>query len=155
MLIAAAGAVISLLVMTRMPINASAGDEDDLTPIRIWSQPELAFPLLPDQGPIVVTITYRIDPARHDEFVVLMEASRRSRLRNGALSWGLFRDMSDVGLYAEYFTDESWVEYLRRQERMTAADIALREARLSFHIGAEPPAIARFVAEPTGTTRAA
>ena len=155
MLIAAAGAVISLLLMTRLPISANARDDDDLTPIRVWSQPELAFPILPDQGPIVVTITYSIDPARHDEFVVLMEASRRSRLRNGALSWGLFRDMSEGSRYVEYFTDESWVEYLRRQERMTAADIALRDQRLSFHLGSEPPVVARFVAEPTGTTRSA
>ena len=155
MLIAAAGAVIALLLLRRLPISASSGDDDDLTPIRIWSQPELAFPIQPDQGPIVVTVTYRIDPARHDDFVALMEATRRSRLRAGALSWGLFRDMSDGGLYVEYFTDESWVEYLRRQERMTAADIALREQRLSFHTGAEPPMIARFVAEPTGATRAA
>ena len=84
-----------------------------------------------------------------------MEASRRSRLRNGALSWGLFRDMSEGSRYVEYFTDESWVEYLRRQERMTAADIALRDQRLSFHLGSEPPVVARFVAEPTGTTRSA
>lgn len=155
MLLASAGAVLTLLLMSRMPIAATGGDDEDLTPIRIWSQPELAFPVQHDQGPIVVTITYRIDPARHEEFVALMESTRRSRLRNGALSWGLFRDMSDGAQYVEYFTDESWVEYLRRQERMTAADIVLRDQRLAFHAGPEPPVIARFVAEPTGASRPA
>ena len=47
----------------------------------------------------------------------------------------------------EYFVDETWVEHLRRLERFTAADAGLREQRLAFHRGAQPPAVRRFVAE--------
>ncbi len=151
MTLAAGGAMLLLLLLNRVKVGGDTGE--DLTPAGAWSQPEVAFAIEPEQGPVVVTITLKIDPVRHDEFVALMEESRRSRLRNGALSWGLFRDLSDTGTYVEYFTDESWVEYLRRQERMTAADILLREQRLSFHIGSEPPAITRYLAEPTGTIR--
>ena len=41
--------------------------------------------------------------------------------------------------FVEQITDESWTEHLRRFHRATAADVALRERRLAFHEGAEPP----------------
>jgi quinol monooxygenase YgiN len=96
----------------------------------------------------MTTIEYRIDPARADEFRAVMQESRRSRLRQGALSWELFRDTNDPGRYLEYFVDESWVEHLRRFDRVTAADVALRARRLAFHLGDEPPAVTRYIAEP-------
>ena len=49
-----------------------------------------------------------------------MQQTRRARLRQGALSWGLFRDPAMPGRYVEYFVDETWVEHLRRLERFTA-----------------------------------
>jgi hypothetical protein len=51
------------------------------------------------------------------------------------------------GRYIEYFLDETWVEHLRRHERFTAADVGLRERRLAFHLGAEPPRVQRFIGE--------
>ncbi len=95
----------------------------------------------------MTTIEYRIDPARAAEFRRVMDESRSSRLRQGALSWELFRDTSDAGRYLEYFVDESWVEHLRRFDRVTAADVALRARRLAFHLGEQPPLITRCVAE--------
>ena len=67
----------------------------------------------------------------------------------GALSWGLFRDTAVPGRYLEYFLDETWVEHLRRLERFTAADAGLRERRLAFHLGAEPPRVQRYLGEST------
>ena len=40
------------------------------------------------------------------------------------------------------------VEHLRRLERFTAGDSALRERRLAFHLGPESPIVRRYVAEP-------
>jgi hypothetical protein len=57
-----------------------------------------------------------------------MERTRRARLRQGALSWGLFRDTAVPGRYVEYFVDENWVEHQRRLERFTAFDAELRAA---------------------------
>jgi hypothetical protein len=76
-----------------------------------------------------------------------MQRTRRARLRQGALSWGLFRDVSVPGRYVEYFVDENWLEHQRRLERFTAFDAGLREQRLAFHIGSEPPVLRRYVAE--------
>ena len=72
---------------------------------------------------------------------------RLARLRQGALSWGLFRDAAHPGRLLEYFVDENWVEHQRRLERFSAFDAGLREQRLAFHLGDEPPRIKRFVAQ--------
>ena len=77
-------------------------------------------------------------------------SARKPDLRQGALSWGLFRDTAVPGRYLEYFVDENWIEHLRRLERFTAADVGLREQRLALHIGAEPPRVQRFLADRPG-----
>jgi len=100
----------------------------------------------------MVTVEYLIDPAKAEAFAEVMRKTRRARLRQGALSWGLFRDTTAPGRYIEYFVDESWVEHLRRLERFTAADAGLRDQRLAFHRGDKPPEVRRFVAESLRTT---
>jgi quinol monooxygenase YgiN len=97
---------------------------------------------------VLVTIEYLIDPARADEFAAVMRETRANRLQKGALSWGLFQDTERPGRYLEYFLDESWADHLRRFERMTAADLALRDRRYALHIGPQPPQVHRYVAEP-------
>jgi hypothetical protein len=47
----------------------------------------------------------------------------------------------------EYFVDENWLEHQRRLERFTAFDAELREQRLAFHLGSEPPRLSRYVAD--------
>ena len=51
------------------------------------------------------------------------------------------------GRYVEHMLDESWVEHLRRFDRVTAYDVALRNRRLAMHIGDEPPRVTRSIAE--------
>ena len=119
----------------------------DFTPARSGTVPEPAFEIAPDEGPVMVTLEYQIDPARALEFAQVMERTRRARLRQGALSWGLFRDTAVPGRYVEYFVDENWVEHQRRLERFTAFDAELRAQRLAFHVGAEPPVLRRYVAD--------
>jgi MFS family permease len=122
--------------------------DEDLTPARAWKEPVTAFPVPPDRGPVMVTVIFDIDPARAAEFHAVMQESRVSRLKHGVLAWELFRDTSQPGRYIEYFIEESWVAHLRRFERMTATELSLQQRKASFHIGALPPAVARYVAEP-------
>jgi hypothetical protein len=77
-----------------------------------------------------------------------MRESRRIRLRNGALSWELFRDPVDPRRWVEYFTSPSWIEFQRQQERLSAYDIAVRDRKWGFHVGESPPLVTRLVAEP-------
>jgi len=76
-----------------------------------------------------------------------MQRTRRARLRQGALSWGLFRDAAHPERVIEYFVDENWLEHQRRLERFSAFDADLRVQRLGFHTGTEPPRVQRFIAQ--------
>jgi MFS family permease len=138
---------VLLLATRRFSVE---GEEVDFSPAAPRNGPEVAIDIEPDQGPVMVTLEYRIDPARAAEFNSVMQLTRAARLRQGALSWGLFRDTAEPGRYVEYFVDETWVEHLRRLERFTAADADLRSQRLGFHLGAEPPLLRRYVAETQG-----
>jgi MFS family permease len=124
-----------------------AGPDLDYSPAPTNPRPEPAIAVEPDEGPVMVTFEYLIDPARADEFAAVMQRTRGARLRQGALSWGLFRDTAHPGRYVEYFVDENWLEHQRRLERFTAFDAELRAQRLAFHLGAEPPKMQRYVAD--------
>ena len=145
LLIASATAVVSALLVNRLMANNSV--EEDLTPTDTFKVPVAEAP--PETGQVVLSVEYHIDPARADDFRALMQESRRSRLRHGALSWELLRDIGDPGRFIEQIVDESWAEHLRRFDRVTAADAELRDHKLAFHIGASPPRVTRCVAEST------
>jgi quinol monooxygenase YgiN len=95
----------------------------------------------------MVHIEYLIDPRQSEAFLALMEDSRRSRLRQGALEWSLLHDISQPGRFVEQVIDESWTEHLRRFDRITAADAALRERKLAFHLAEDPPLVTRYILE--------
>ena len=145
--VAAAAVVGPLLWLATRRLSVEGGADPDFSPVRPSSMPKTAIDVAPDEGPVMVTVEYQIDPAQAEAFTAVMQKTRRARLRQGALSWGLFRDTEAPGRYIEYFVDESWVEHLRRLERFTAADAGLREQRLALHRGAAPPKVQRFVAE--------
>jgi MFS family permease len=144
--VAAALAGVCGLYLTRRWSVEGGGDED-LSPQPPRPVTGVSLDIAPDEGPVMVVIEYRIDPARARDFAQVMQATRRARLRQGALSWGLFKDAGVPGRYVESFVDENWVEHLRRHERFTAADDDLRLQRLAFHLGPEPPVVKRYVAE--------
>jgi MFS family permease/quinol monooxygenase YgiN len=124
------------------------GTSDDLSPRRVVPAPSRQD--TPGEGHVMVMIEYRVDPARAGDFRQLMLGEgRRSRLRNGALSWELLRDIHQPERFVEVIVDESWTDHLRRFDRTTAADAALREKRLAFHLGNEPPRITKSLMETT------
>ncbi len=120
---------------------------EDPTPAGPLARPSVSAP--PESGHVIVTIEYRIDPEDAPAFRTLMEESRRSRLRQGAVAWDLLADIHEPGRFVEVIEDASWTEHLRRFERASAADVALRERKLAFHIGDEPPVVRRAVRQST------
>ncbi len=137
---------VAVLLATRR-LSVEGGLDIDFTPAPLGSVPEPAAAVGAEEGPVMVTLEYLIDPARAPDFAAVMQRTRRARLRQGALSWGLFRDVAVPGRYVEYFVDENWVEHQRRLERFTAFDAELRQERLAFHLGSEPPLLRRYVAD--------
>ena len=141
---------IAMLVATRLLKDDMI--EEDLTPSRAFNVPVAPTP--PSSGLVMVTIEYLIDPERAAAFLQLMQESRSSRLRQGALNWELLHDLGEPQRYLEQIVDESWTEHLRRFDRTTAADVALRDRKLAFHLGDEPPKITRYAMSPTQRAQA-
>ena len=55
----------------------------------------------PDQGPVLVTVKYVIDPAKAPEFLRKIHKYERIRRRDGAISWGVFVDTQAPDTYLE------------------------------------------------------
>lgn len=145
-LFAAVCGVLAMALANRL--MPGHGMVEDLTPSSsLLQQPQADAP--PAHGHVMVMVEYRIDPARAAEFRTLMQESRGSRLRHGALSWELLQDINEPGRFVEMIEDESWTDHLRRFDRVTAADVALRDRKLAFHIGESPPVVSRSVMETT------
>jgi MFS family permease len=141
----AACSLLVAVVATRGRVLEGAQEEDH-TPTHPWDEPEPAHPVQLDDGPVMVTLEYLIDPARRGEFESIMAETRSARMREGAVLWGLFEDIGQPGRFVEYFACDTWADYLRRFQRFTSMDERLREMRLAFHLGDTPPRISRYIA---------
>lgn len=142
----AAAVIGPLLLFLMHRRGVPCAEDEDLTPVSIGSN--LTPPVVDvrsDDGPVIVTIEYIIDPTRSEEFKSVMKDTRSARLRQGALSWRLYFDITEPGRYIEQIVNESWVEHQRLLERFTASDANLRARRLAFHINSSPPRIHRYL----------
>jgi hypothetical protein len=131
----ALGAALLFGLRYRMPVAENL----DLRPSTRWSETARIVEPHPDQGPVLVTVEYRIDPGSSREFARAMQGMRRIRLRDGAIEWGLFHDTADLARYVEFFIVESWLDHLRQHERFTVSDRATAKLVQSFHVGETPP----------------
>ena len=109
----------------------------DFRPTLDWPAPVLAETPEPDSGPVMVTIEYRVQPAKRAEFVAAMQAVREMRRRNGAYFWELFHDSADTARFIECFMDESWIEHLRQHERASVSDREIRQRAKQFMVKGE------------------
>jgi MFS family permease len=139
---AAASFGLGLLAALRWRLQAIGAL--DLTP-SVRPEPVTAIDPAPDDGPVLVLIRYRVDPARTEEFAAAMRAMRRVRRRDGAYRWGLFEDVADPGCFVETYVVRSWAEHLRQHERFTAEDLAVRDRIRTFHVGDDPPTVSHFI----------
>jgi hypothetical protein len=88
----------------------------------------------PDQGPVLVTVKYVIDPAKAPEFLHQIHNYERVRRRDGAISWGIFVDTEAPNTYLESFQVDSWAEHERQHNRFTQADGEVEKQVLSYAI---------------------
>jgi hypothetical protein len=123
----------------RWPLAKSA--LDDLTPAGVWSDPIVDIEPRPDDGPVLITVEYLVDPADTDDFISAMHELNRIRRRDGAYRWGLYADLERPGFHLETFLVDSWSEHLRQHGRLTVADLEVTKLIRSFHRGEEPPAV--------------
>ena len=138
--IAAAGLVAGVALARRWPLAEAEGS--DLTPAEgAWADPHVHLEPRPDDGPVLITVEYQVDPADAERFVPAMEELGRIRRRDGAFRWNLYADLERPGVYLETFVVDSWSEHLRQHERLTVADLELTRLTKSFHRGEDPPVV--------------
>ncbi|HEV7258102.1 MAG TPA: MFS transporter [Bosea sp. (in: a-proteobacteria)] len=141
---AALGQVLALFALAaRHPLGAMSGL--DLSPSSHWPAPVVEGTVEADRGPVMVTIEYRVDPARMADFVRAMRPMRRIRRRDGAIGWYLLQDAAAPGIVVESFVLESWLEHLRQHERVTHTDREHQAAAHAFHLGPEPPVVRHLI----------
>jgi hypothetical protein len=144
MLVAGAGLLLGLLAATRYRL--AEGATLDLTPSLHWPQPAVTVEPPAEDGPVLVTLEYRIDPVHAGDFARAMGEVRLERLRDGALRWELFHDPADPHRYVETFLVESWVEHLRQHERVTLTDRRAEARARALHRGPTSAAVSHLVA---------
>ena len=148
--IAAAGALIAIPLTWRWKLQTAAGI--DLTPSMHWPTPVISHEVEHDQGPVLVTVEYRIEPANREAFLSALERLAHERRRDGAYAWGVFEDATEEGRYLETFLVESWLEHLRQHRRVTNADRLLQNAVHQFHVEGAPK-VTHFIAAEQGEPR--
>jgi MFS family permease len=98
----------------------------DVTPWNHWRLPaivqEEAMAL--EQGPVLVTVHYRVRAEHANTFLDAIQNIARIRRRDGAMWWGIFRDLEHADAYVETFLVTSWAEHVRQHERLTRGDQA-------------------------------
>jgi len=116
-------------------------DSLNLSPSLHWPAPTVAIDMENDDGPVLITVEYEIDPKNFEKFKNCMHEMKLARLRDGALHWGLFQDAEYPGRVIENFLVESWAEHLRQHDRVTEADKSVQEKAWSLHIGNSHPKV--------------
>ncbi|MBD2776760.1 MFS transporter [Iningainema sp. BLCCT55] len=140
---AAIGLMVCVVLTVRYRLRCA--EKLDLTASLHWNQPAHAFEPCPNDGPVLVSIEYYIDPANAEEFTKAMQALSQIRRRDGAIQWGLYQDLSNPGKFVETAIVESWAEHKRQFERVTNADKVVEERVRAFHIGDEPPKVSQMI----------
>ncbi len=136
--------LVAWLLTARLTLTRHAGE--DRSPTAPTPDPLLDAPVALDRGPVMVEVTYEVDPQRARDFQRAMRDMRRMRLRNGALSWNLFQDAADHHRWLEVFVDETWLSHLRQHHRLTVEDRAIKARAEGFHAGVSPPPVRHMVA---------
>jgi len=118
-------ATTALALFQRLPDSTV-----DLTAWNHWALPALDDSVLPegeDSGPVLVTVEYTVAPENVEEFIKAAHRYGRIRHRDGAMRWGIFRDLENPDQFLETFVVISWAEHLRQHDRMTQADRKVEE----------------------------
>jgi MFS family permease len=117
-------ATVALGLVAKLPDTTT-----DVSPWNHWRLPAIVTESRPafDEGPVLVTVEYRVARDSTRAFVEAMREYGRIRRRDGASQWGVFRDLEEADRYVETFLVSSWAEHLRQHERSTVADRDVEE----------------------------
>jgi MFS family permease len=130
--IAAAALVLLFLATSRYKLSVPESIDVELS---ATDAPVVTLIPEPSDGPVLVTVRYRVRSEDFDAFNTEMRRVERQRRRTGARQWGLFRDLVDVDVVLETYIVESWAEHLRQHDRTTNTDLAVLGDARRYSIG--------------------
>jgi MFS family permease len=139
---------LAMSALLAIPFPIAPAEGLDLSPAHAWREPATHGDVDPDEGPVVVSVEYRIEVPAPPEFRQALDALIRLRLRDGALRAEVFADVADPTRVVELFTVPTWGEHLRQHERLTVHDQAITARVRQYHVGPERPVVTHFVAYP-------
>ncbi|MER6915998.1 MFS transporter [Streptomyces sp. NPDC000594] len=140
LLIAGATMLLSALTVRWWPLRDS-GDIDP-TPSDHWPSPPLVFEPGESDGPVLVSVVYRVPAERQRLFTDRMRHVARSRRRTGALSWGLYQDGHDPERFIENYLVPSWAGHRAQHHvRLTATDRRYEEEARALLVPGTAPEV--------------
>jgi len=142
--LAALGLLLGLATAVRWRLRT--GEQLDLTPSAHWPEPAVAIEPGPEEGPVLVTIEYRVEPENVLKFVAAMQSVGRMRKRTGAYEWELYSDPAETDRYVETFLARTWAEHLRQHTRPTITDQQVEERALAFTRPGSEPVVSHYIA---------
>ena len=153
-LASAAGVRISLMVsagtlvllhLVHRRVAVEMGKESDVMPGAQLPELTITGEPLPDDGPVLIQIEYRIDASNRNAFVRAIRRVGPTRRRNGATSWRVYRDLGEEDRYVERYVIASWAEYVRLRSRMTMADSRLQAQVEQLQRSGVPIRVSRLI----------
>jgi MFS family permease len=126
-------------------VRVEMGEEADVVPGARLPELAIASEPSPDDGPVLIQLEYRIDPANRDAFLKAIQKVGPTRRRNGATRWRMFRDLGEEGRFVERYVIASWAEYVRLRARMTMADSQLQQRAAALQRPGVPIRVSRFI----------
>jgi MFS family permease len=138
-----------------LALSAAAGAVRPLQPLRAeplpaspWPEPAIAAEPAPEDGPVLISVTYDVPEQEDAEFLRLARRIEPVRRRDGAISWRLYRDVGHPRRYVEIFETRSWNEHLRQHARSTLADQPLERELARWRVERDEAAARHLVAVP-------
>jgi MFS family permease len=134
--ILAAAVLVGVSAAAGLVLKVPENEQLDRSALAYWGAAPVVLQPQPDAGPIVVSIEYEVEADREADFLVAMEAMRRSRSRSGASRWDLYRVGESPDVFLEQFQVPTWQEHQRQHDgRLTAEDQAIEDAAFAHIVG--------------------
>jgi MFS family permease len=148
---ACGGAFLALSLLMTFFAPLPGREFEDLSPHPAADVPAPALKVEGATGPVFITIEYEVPRDQIDDFLATMYAIGRIRKRDGARRWGIQQDIDNPNIWVERIESATWTDHLRRANRATVADQAVRRKAETFRLKGTG-GIRRTVERPQGST---
>jgi MFS family permease len=114
LIIAAVLLVACSATVLRWPLPDVAGLDRTTAQLPV---PDLGLDPEPDDGPVLITLTYAVRAENVPAFVTAMAAVERTRRRTGAVRWDLYREGENPTRFVEAYLVRTWSEHMHQHHR--------------------------------------